>query len=70
MASPDRLFLKALVIMVVKRLPRVGTLLWVLDGDDTWRGRLYEVGRTGWLATSRAPTGRPTRRTSTRCERT
>ena len=27
---PDRLFLKALVIMVVKRLPRVGTLLAVL----------------------------------------
>jgi hypothetical protein len=27
---PDRLFLKALVVMVVKRLPRVGTLLAVL----------------------------------------
>jgi hypothetical protein len=28
---PDRLFLKALVIMIVRRLPRVGTLLAVLD---------------------------------------
>ena len=28
---PDRLFLKALVVMVVRRLPRVGTLLAVLD---------------------------------------
>ena len=28
---PDRLFLKALVVMVVKRLPRVGTLLAVLE---------------------------------------
>jgi len=28
---PDRLFLKALVIMIVRRLPRVGTFLAVLD---------------------------------------
>jgi len=28
---PDRLFLKALVVMVVKRLPKVGTLLSVLE---------------------------------------
>ena len=28
---PDRLFLKAVVVMVVRRLPRVGTLLAVLE---------------------------------------
>src|SRR5262245_36897412 len=46
---PDRLFLKALVVMVVRRLPRVGTLLAVL-GQDTaemaeLRALLSEGGR-------------------------
>ncbi|MGH2355364.1 MAG: hypothetical protein ACRDI2_10205 [Chloroflexota bacterium] len=46
---PDRLFLKALVIMVVKRLPTVGTLLAVLDEPTPemrrLRGLLTEGGR-------------------------
>ncbi len=27
--------------------PRPGTLLWVQDGDEFWRGRLYEVAPSG-----------------------
>jgi hypothetical protein len=46
---PDRLFLKALVVMIVKRLPRVGTLLAVLDEPTPevrrLRGLLTEDGR-------------------------
>ena len=34
---PDRLFLKALVIMIVRRLPRVGTFLGV--SRDTCKSR-------------------------------
>jgi hypothetical protein len=30
---------------LVRPLP--GALLWVLEGDDGWRGRLYEVGPDG-----------------------
>ena len=45
----DRLFLKALVIMIVKRLPRVGTLLAVLDQPtpemQQLRALLREHGR-------------------------
>jgi hypothetical protein len=37
---PDRLFLKALVVMVVKRLPKVGTLLGVLAQDAPEAARL------------------------------
>jgi hypothetical protein len=46
---PDRLFLKALVIMVLRRLPRVGTLLSVLAQDTPemaeLRALLTEGGR-------------------------
>jgi hypothetical protein len=27
--------------------PRPGALLWVLDGDEFWNGRLYEVDQAG-----------------------
>jgi hypothetical protein len=37
---PDRLFLKALVIMIIKRLPRVYLLLTVLDQDPAEMHRL------------------------------
>jgi hypothetical protein len=46
---PDRLFLKALVVMVLRRLPRVGTLLAVLEQDTPemreLRALLTEDGR-------------------------
>jgi hypothetical protein len=46
---PERLFLKALVIMIVKRLPKVHTLLTVLEQDTPemrrLRGLLTEQGR-------------------------
>jgi hypothetical protein len=46
---PDRLFLKALVVMVLRHLPRVGTLLSVLEQDTPemreLRGLLTEDGR-------------------------
>ena len=36
------------VIMQFKLLkPQPGALLWVLDGDPAWQGRLYEVGPDG-----------------------
>ena len=36
------------VIMQFKLLrPQPGALLWVLDGDASWNGRLYEVGDDG-----------------------
>ena len=36
------------VIMQFKLLrPQPGALLWVLDGDAVWNGRLYEVGPDG-----------------------
>jgi hypothetical protein len=40
---PDRLFLKALGIMVVRRLPRVGTLLAVLDEPTPEMRRLWAL---------------------------
>ena len=39
----DRLFLKALVIMIVKRLARVQTLLAVLEQDTPEMRRLREL---------------------------
>lgn len=33
---PEKLFFKALVIMIVRRLHRMGELLAVLDGDDIY----------------------------------
>jgi hypothetical protein len=46
---PDRLFLKALVAMVLRHLPKVGTLLAVLEQDTPemaeLRAQLTEGGR-------------------------
>jgi hypothetical protein len=44
---PDRLFLKALVVMVVRRLPRVGTLLAVLDEPTPEMRRLRALLAAG-----------------------
>lgn len=50
---PDRLFLKALVIMVVKRLPKVHTLLEVLDQPTPEMGRLRTLLTAGGRYPSR-----------------
>jgi probable HAF family extracellular repeat protein len=40
-------FPKEVVMQFHLLQPLPGALLWVLDGDDTWRGRLYEVASDG-----------------------
>jgi hypothetical protein len=50
---PDRLFLKALVIMIVKRLPRVQTLLAVLDEPTPEMRRLRALLTEGGRYPSR-----------------
>jgi hypothetical protein len=38
----------AVIMQFPLRAPIPGALLWVLDGDSAWRGRLYEVGEDGF----------------------
>jgi hypothetical protein len=45
--SADLNFPAAVIMQFRLREPLPGALLWVLDGDSAWRGRLYEVGADG-----------------------
>jgi hypothetical protein len=40
-------FPKEVIMQFSLLRPLPGALLWVLDGDASWRGRLYEVGGDG-----------------------